>query len=318
MMNREIPIFFTIDDSYAPFLAVALNSAIKNSDPQRNYKAIVLYQDLGADNISRLQSLQTENFKIELMPIRANMEALDDRMSNRLRCDYFTLTIYFRLFIPSMFPQYDKGIYIDSDVVLTDDIAKLFDIDIGENYIGACNDLSIADIPPLVAYTEKAVGVNAKEYINSGVLLMNLKKMRDDDLEGHFLALLNKYHFDSIAPDQDYLNAMCNGKIYYLEEKWDTMPNDAKPMLTETSLIHYNLFSKPWCYDGIQYEEQFWNYAQDCGFIDEIREFKDSYTEDKKKADSECLELLVRRGMEIPENDITFKKMNEKGVRIRL
>ena len=318
MMNREIPIFFTIDDSYAPFLAVALNSAIKNSDPQRNYKAIVLYQDLGADNISRLQALQTENFKIELMPIRANMEALDDRMSNRLRCDYFTLTIYFRLFIPSMFPQYDKGIYIDSDVVLTDDIAKLFDIDIGENYIGACNDLSIADIPPLVAYTEKAVGVNAKEYINSGVLLMNLKKMRDDDLEGHFLALLNEYHFDSIAPDQDYLNAMCNGKIYYLEEKWDTMPNDAKPMLTETSLIHYNLFSKPWCYDGIQYEEQFWNYAQDCGFIDEIREFKDSYTEDKKKADSECLELLVRRGMEIPENDITFKKMNEKGVRIRL
>ena len=318
MMNREIPIFFTIDDSYAPFLAVALNSAIKNSDPQRNYKAIVLYQDLGADNISRLQSLQTENFKIELMPIRANMEDLDDRMSNRLRCDYFTLTIYFRLFIPSMFPQYDKGIYIDSDVVLTDDIAKLFDIDIGENYIGACNDLSIADIPPLVAYTEKAVGVNAKEYINSGVLLMNLKKMRDDDLEGHFLALLNKYHFDSIAPDQDYLNAMCNGKIYYLEEKWDTMPNDAKPMLTETSLIHYNLFSKPWCYDGIQYEEQFWNYAQDCGFIDKIREFKASYTEDKKKADSECLELLVRRGMEIPENDITFKKMNEKGVRIRL
>lgn len=318
MMNREIPIFFTIDDSYAPFLAVALNSAIKNSDPQRNYKAIVLYQDLGADNISRLQALQTENFKIELMPIRANMEALDDRMSNRLRCDYFTLTIYFRLFIPSMFPQYDKGIYIDSDVVLTDDIAKLFDIDIGENYIGACNDLSIADIPPLVAYTEKAVGVNAKEYINSGVLLMNLKRMRDDDLEGHFLSLLNKYHFDSIAPDQDYLNAMCNGKIYYLEEKWDTMPNDAKPMLTETSLIHYNLFSKPWCYDGIQYEEQFWNYAQDCGFIDEIREFKASYTEDKKKADSECLELLVRRGMEIPENDITFKKMNEKGVRIRL
>ena len=318
MMNREIPIFFTIDDSYAPFLAVALNSAIKNSDLQRNYKAIVLYQDLGADNISRLQSLQTENFKIELMPIRANMEALDDRMSNRLRCDYFTLTIYFRLFIPSMFPQYDKGIYIDSDVVLTDDIAKLFDIDIGENYIGACNDLSIADIPPLVAYTEKAVGVNAKEYINSGVLLMNLKKMRDDDLEGHFLSLLNKYHFDSIAPDQDYLNAMCNGKIYYLEEKWDTMPNDAKPMLTETSLIHYNLFSKPWCYDGIQYEEQFWNYAQDCGFIDEICKFKSGYTEDKKKADSECLELLVRRGMEIPENDVTFKKMNEKGVRIRL
>ena len=317
-MNREIPIFFTIDDGYAPFLAVALNSAIKNSDPQRQYKAIVLHQDLNDANISKLKSLETENFRIELTPMKANFESLDDRMSNRLRCDYFTLTIYFRLFIPAMFPQYDKGIYIDSDVVLTDDIAKLYDIDIGDNFIGACNDLSIADIPPLVAYTENAVGVNKQEYINSGVLLMNLKKMRECDLEGHFLNLLNTYHFDSIAPDQDYLNAMCNGKIYYLDESWDTMPNDAKPPLTHTHLIHYNLFSKPWCYDNIQYGDEFWKYAEDSGYFDEIREYKASYSDYKKKADKECLELLVHRGTEIPENDITFKKLYEKGVKIRL
>ena len=266
-MYREIPIFFTIDDSYAPFLAVALNSAIKNANPDRNYRAIVLHQDLSETNIAKLQSLQADNFKIELTPMKANFDALDDRMSNRLRCDYFTLTIYFRLFIPAMFPQYDKGIYIDSDVVLTDDIAKLFDIGIGDNYIGACNDLSIADIPPLVAYTENAIGVKAKEYINSGVLLMNLKKLRDSDLEGHFLNLLSTYHFDSIAPDQDYLNAMCNGKIYYLDEAWDAMPNDAKPQLEKTYLIHYNLFSKPWCYDGVQYEKEFWEYAEDSGYI---------------------------------------------------
>lgn len=317
-MNREIPIFFTIDDGYAPFLAVALNSAIKNANPDRKYRAIVLHQDLCETNIAKLQSLQTDNFKIELTPMKANFEALDDRMSNRLRCDYFTLTIYFRLFIPTMFPQYDKGIYIDSDVVLTDDIAKLFDIDIGDNYIGACNDLSIADIPPLVAYTENAVGVKAKEYINSGVLLMNLKKLRENDLEGHFLNLLSTYHFDSIAPDQDYLNAMCNGNIYYLDEAWDAMPNDAKPQLEKTHLIHYNLFSKPWCYDGVQYEKEFWEYAEESGYIDEIKAYKAAYTDEKKKADSECLELLVKRGTEISENEITFKKLNQKGVKIRL
>ena len=317
-MNKEIPIFFTIDDGYAPFLAVALNSAIKNASPDRNYRAIVLHQDLCETNIAKLQSLQTDNFKIELTPMKANFEALDDRMSNRLRCDYFTLTIYFRLFIPAMFPQYDKGIYIDSDVVLTDDIAKLFDIDIGDNYIGACNDLSIADIPPLVAYTEDAVGVKAKEYINSGVLLMNLKKLRENDLEGHFLNLLSTYHFDSIAPDQDYLNAMCNGKIYYLDEAWDAMPNDAKPQLEKTYLIHYNLFSKPWCYDGVQYEKEFWEYAEDSGYIDEIKAYKAAYTDEKKKADSECMDLLVKRGTEISENEITFRKLNQKGVKIRL
>lgn len=317
-MNREIPIFFTVDDSYAPFLAVALNSAIKNTNPERQYKAIVLHQNLNDTNITKLKSLETENFKIELTPMKANFDTLDDRMSNRLRCDYFTLTIYFRLFIPAMFPQYDKGIYIDSDVVLTSDVANLYDIEIGDNLIGACNDLSIADVPPLVAYTENAVGVKREEYINSGVLLMNLKKMREVDLERHFLSLLNTYHFDSIAPDQDYLNAMCNGKIYYLDESWDTMPNDAKPPLAHTNLIHYNLFSKPWCYDGIQYEDEFWKYADDCGYLNEIKAYKAAYTEEKKKADSECLELLVRRGSEIPDNKITFKKLYEKGVKIRL
>ena len=317
-MNREIPIFFTIDDGYAPFLAVALNSAIKNADPARQYKAIVLHQELNKTNIEKVKALETENFKIELTPMRANFEALDDRMSNRLRCDYFTLTIYFRLFIPAMFPQYDKGIYIDSDVVLTSDVAQFYDIEIGDNLIGACKDLSIAHIPPLVAYTENAVGVKKHEYINSGVLLMNLKKMREGDLERHFLTLLNTYHFDSIAPDQDYLNAMCNGKIYYLDESWNTMPNDARPPLSRANLIHYNLFSKPWCYDGIQYGDEFWKYAEDSGYMDEIKAYKAAYTEEKKKADTECLELLIRRGSEIPENEITFKKLFDKGVKIRL
>ncbi len=317
-MNREIPIFFTIDDAYAPCLAVALNSMIKNSSKNRNYKAIVLHQGLSEKNTNKLKALATENFEIKITPMKNNFDVLDDRMSNRLRCDYFTLTIYFRLFIASMFTQYDKGIYIDSDVVVTDDIANLYDIEIGDNFIGACNDLSIADVPELVAYTENAVGVKKHEYINSGVLLMNLKKMRECDFEGHFLNLLNTYHFDSIAPDQDYINAICNGKIHYLDESWDTMPNDAKKPLDKTNLIHYNLFSKPWCYDGIQYGDIFWEYAEDSGYIDEIREFKSDYTDDKKEADSKCLELLVKRSTEIPKYDVTFRKMEKKGVNIKL
>ena len=317
-MNREIPVFFTIDNTYAPFLTAALNSAVKNANKSRNYRAIVLYEELSDENAAKLKALETENFKIDLTPMKANFEALDDRMSNRLRCDYFTLTIYFRLFIPAMFPQYDKGIYIDSDVVLTDDIAKLLDIDIGDNFIGACNDLSIADIPPLVAYTENAVGVKKEEYINSGVLLMNLKKLREYNFEGHFLDLLNTYHFDSVAPDQDYINAMCNGKIYYLDSAWDAMPNEDRPPLEKTFLVHYNLFSKPWCYDGIQYADLFWHYAQDSGFIDEIKAYKSSYTDDKKAADSECLNRLVGEAIKISDKDVTFRKMHERGVKIRL
>lgn len=316
-MNYEIPIFFTVDDNYAPFLAAAINSAVKNSSDNRKYRAIVLYQELSRENIEKLSKLAKDNFSVEFYAMKNSFDAITDRMSNRLRCDYFTLTIYFRLFIPLMFPQFDKGIYIDSDVVLTSDIAELFDIDIKDNFIGACRDYSIADVPPLVSYTENAVGVKGDEYINSGVLLMNLKKMRDNDFEGHFLNLLNTYHFDSIAPDQDYINAICNGKIHYLSQEWDTMPDSSTPV-ENPKLIHYNLFSKPWCYDGIKYADEFFKYASDCGYIEEINEYKKNYSDEQKKSDKECLELLIKRGTEIPENDVTFKKMREKGVKIRL
>jgi len=318
--NTEIPIFFSIDDAYAPFLAVALNSVIKNSSPERRYRAIVLYRDVSDDNISRISALASgrDNFRIDFVPMENGMESITDRMSNRLRCDYFTLTIYFRLFIPAMFPQYQKGIYIDSDVVLCRDVAELYDIDIKDNYIGACSDLSVADVPELVDYMENAVGVKKNEYINSGVLLMNLDALRKADLEGHFLSLLSTYHFDCIAPDQDYLNALCNGRIYYLDEIWDAMPNDNNPPLENAALIHYNLFSKPWCYDGIQYADLFWNYARDSGYMDEIRKYKDGYSEEQKRSDRECLGLLIKRGSSIVSNDVTFRKLHDSGVKIRL
>lgn len=317
-MNREIPIFFTIDDSYAPFLAVALNSAVAFSDPSRTYRAIVLHQGLSVENSRKLKALEKPWFHIELTPMQTNFDALDDRMSNRLRCDYFTLTIYFRLFIPAMFPQYDKGIYIDSDVVLQADPAELFDIELGDDLIGACADLSIGDIPPLVAYTQQAVGMKPGEYVNSGVLLMNLKALRQAHFETHFLHLLNTYHFDTIAPDQDYLNAICNGRIHYLDSRWDAMPNDRQPELSDPKLIHYNLFSKPWCYDGVQYEQAFWSFAKGSGYEQEIRAYKANYTDGQKAQDAQCLEKLVQRGSEICSQPVTFRALAEKGEKIRL
>lgn len=314
----EIPVFFTIDDSYAPFLAVALHSAVVNSNPSRRYRAIILHENLAPENQKKLAALASGNFAVDFVPMEYGLEAITDRMSNYLRCDYFTLTIYFRLFIPTMFPQYDKAIYIDSDVVVTGDLAELYDIPLEDNFIGACPDHSVVDIPELARYMENAVGVDRYHYINSGVLLMNLKKLREAEFDRHFLNLLTTYHFDCIAPDQDYLNAICAGKIHYLPPCWDAMPTEGKPPMADARLIHYNLFSKPWCYDGVQYDREFWHYAQGSGFLGEIKAYKANYSDEQKKSDADCLALLVRRGDEIWKQDVTFKKMQESGVKIRL
>lgn len=316
--QKEIPVFFTIDNDYAPYLAVALRSAIANASPDRNYRAIVLHEPLTPENAAKLQSLAAPNFPITLMPMQSGLEAITDRMSNRLRCDYFTLTIYFRLFIPTMFPQYDKAIYIDSDVVVLGDLAELFDIPLGDNLIGACQDHSVVDVPAIARYMENAIGIDRYQYINSGVLLMNLAALRAGNFDRHFLNLLTTYHFDCIAPDQDYLNAICAGRIRYLPPVWDAMPTEGKPPVAGAKLIHYNLFSKPWCYDGVQYGDYFWHYAQNSGFLEEIRAFKDAYSPEQKQSDADCLALLIRRADEIWQRGVTFQKIQETGVRIRL
>lgn len=312
-----IPMFFSIDNAYAPYLATALRSAVFHADPNRSYKAIILHHDLLPEHQQRLSALAAENFSIEFVPMQSGLESITDTMSNRLRCDYFTLTIYFRLFIPKMFPQYDKAIYIDSDVVLLTDPAKLFDIELGDNLIGACVDRSVGHVPELTYYMEQAVGVPKDQYINSGVLLMNLKKLREAQLDCHFLSLLNTYHFDCIAPDQDYLNALCFGKIHYLDDGWDTMP-DTAASCREPKLIHYNLFSKPWCYDDIPYADHFWHYAAQSGYEQEIRAYKAGYSDEQKRSDCDCLGKLLQRGAQIPQQEITFKKLHEQGVKIRL
>ena len=108
-IQREIPIFFSVDDNYVPFLAVALNSAMKNASQKRLYRAIVLHQGLSEENVTKIKALEIDNFKIEFVSMKDNFTALEDRMEKWLRFDYSTLTIYFRLFIPEMFLEYDKG-----------------------------------------------------------------------------------------------------------------------------------------------------------------------------------------------------------------
>ena len=313
-----IPVFFTVDDGYVPFLSVALASMIENASPQRRYEAVIIHQDISEKSIERLAALGTDRFPVRFVPMTKSLESITDRMSNRLRCDYFTMTIYYRLFIAAMFPEYDKGIYIDSDNVIPGDISELYDIDLDGKLLGAAVDHSIQKVPELIHYTDQAVGVDVREYINSGVLLMDLKQMREVGMDERFLDLLDRYHFDCIAPDQDYINAMCYGRIRHLPPEWDAMPVNYEGPMENPKLIHYNLFDKPWCYDNIMYEDYFWKYAEKSGFSDEIRKFKEAFSDEAKQSDSDCFALMAQRAMSIPEAEPTFRTVFGSGQEERL
>lgn len=313
-----IPIFFAADDNYAPFLSVAIISLLDKSDKNKFYKIHILNDNMSLENIKKIKGLQTSNSEIIFNSINNNLECINDRLDNRLRPDIFTLTIYFRLFIPEMFKEYDKAIYIDSDVVLNSDISELYDIDLENNYIGACRDKSIIGIREFENYFTKGVGIDYRDYINSGVLLLNMKELRNKKLSDKFLYLLNKYHFENVDPDQAYINFLCNGKIKYLDNAWDAMPNLEKNKIENPKLIHYNLFFKPWHYDNITYEEYFWEYAKKSIYYEEIVKIKNNYSASDKEKDQEYLNNMLKRASIIAESSNNFRTVYESGKETRL
>lgn len=318
--TRTIPLFFAVDDRYAPYLAVTLTSIIQNSNSQQQYEAIILHDHLAPEHQDRLAKLATDNVHVRFVQMG---DAFAQRMANdhsELRCDYHTLTIFFRLFIADMFPEYDKGIYLDADVVVTTDIAQMFGLDLHGNYLGGCMDTYLADSPVTIAYVEDAVGVPMQSYINSGVLLMDLAALRQCNLGDRFLALLQQYDFDTIAPDQDYINALVHDHILRLDQTWNTMPTlpTMNQALTRPNVIHFNLFAKPWHYDHVMYSDFFWQYVPDSGYADEIALAKRNYSQDDVATDDANAEELVTKATALVADAGNFKHANERGVQVRI
>lgn len=213
MSKKVIPIFFACDDNYIPLLGTAINSLIRKASNEYDYKIIVLNPGMKESNVQRIQALEQDNLIISFFDISPTVAPHMAVLSLRLR-DYYSVAIYYRMFIPHLFTEYDKAIYLDADLILMGDISELYNVDISDKLVAAINDKLVTSVPAFINYVDHVVGVDSSHYFNSGVLLMNLDKFRKDNIENKFLDLLYKYNFDSVCPDQDYLNYLCrNDKL---------------------------------------------------------------------------------------------------------
>lgn len=289
-----IPVFYSISDDFTPYAAVSLSSLARFVDPKKDYTVTFLHQGLSKAHEESLASYAKDNLHVEFYEMSdALLKPIQDRKENYLRGDFFTMSIFYRLFIPDLFPQYDKAVYIDSDTVLNDDIAKLYETELGDNLIGACVDSSIQFVPEMLRYISEVLTLDPKKYINSGMLVMNAKAFRDEKFVDKFFSLLGRYHFDCIAPDQDYLNEICSGRIKYVDGRWDAMPNENTEPLANPSLIHYNLFFKPWHFTGIQYEDYFWQDAKDTVYEAELKAELAKTTDEDREIERHKLDHML-------------------------
>jgi len=295
---KVIPIFLTITNDYAPYAACSVASIIKHADPERYYRIIILHDGLNFHNYYHLRRLVTRNCEIQFHRITHNiyLRAIIKSCSSKTGSgDFFSSAVYFyRLFIARLYPQYERAIYIDSDTVALDDIAELFDLDIGDDAVAALVDPKVSDIPEFRAYVENALGVPAKEYVNSGVLLMNLKKLRKIHFLSRMVKIIEEQDPSLVAPDQDYLNVICRGEIYHLDSCWNAQPiKSGAPK--GAKILHFNLFKKPWQCDGVDGEEIFWKAAKVSGYKTELEKAKEKFSIKDLRIKEDQLQALLHK-----------------------
>ena len=310
-MNKSerpiIPIFFATDNNYVPFLAVSIKSLLENASDKYFYRIHVLTDGINEDHQFELLQHLTENSEIVYDNVSEYIAKIRSRLDATLR-DYYTASIFYRIFIAALYPEYEKAIYLDCDITVIGDISKMYEIELGDNIFGVVPDDVIASVPQFRIYAEQGVGIEYKKYFNSGVLLMNLVKYREEKIKERFVFNLVKYNFETAAPDQDYLNALCKDKVKYIERGWDRMSTD-KDYDGEIYLIHYNNFRKPWYYDNVPYEEYFWEYAKKTTYYDRILAMKNGFTKEMEDKHIKGAEGLVEQTIRVVNSDVNFKKI---------
>ncbi|MDO4747468.1 MAG: glycosyltransferase family 8 protein [Candidatus Saccharibacteria bacterium] len=296
--TQVVPVFLTINNDYAPYAAVAINSLMRHSDKNRYYRVIILHDGLNLVNRWRLRSLVTKNVSLQFKKMTRSLylKAIVAYCTRRQKGagDFFSSAVYYyRAFIPLMFPLYKKAVYIDSDTILRGDIGELFDTDLGDNAMAAMIDPKVTTIPEFRDYVDNALGVPHTEYVNSGVQVMDLRKMRKMRYLSTMIDLIKKYDADLVAPDQDYLNVILKGKITFLDPIWNAEP--VKDLPRNVKLVHFNLFNKPWHYKNVPCEKIFWSAAKGTGFLGDLKRQQAAFDEEKQKADHEKVGALIEK-----------------------
>lgn len=232
-------IVFNSDEKYLSYVAVLITSIVKNTESQIN-KAFINNIEL-LDELSQDESYTFHIFIDSISEIsRANFVKLE----NELNCFFATKILihivddsyfkknkmvqlggnystYFRLKIASIIPKHVlKCLYLDVDMLVLSDIRDIFKYKLENRLIGVVNVLQNS-WPPLISKVDSKEFKLEGMHFNSGMMLINLNKWRNEHVEKYILDLSVKYYIP-YAPDEYILNAFISKEdILVLPLQWN-------------------------------------------------------------------------------------------------
>jgi lipopolysaccharide biosynthesis glycosyltransferase len=224
----SIPVVLACDDRFAVHTGVTIASLLLNASSSTAYRVIVLHAGLQEINLERLRSLSS------LHP-RATVDDLNvgEAFAAAPTLPRLPVATWYRLLIHTLLP-FDKVIYLDSDIVVTQDLTPLYAIPLGTNFLGAVQSPGARDgryatnkftgevvlFQDYLARLGIAAAIARDFYVNAGLLLLNTKVMREEQIERRFAAVIESTgYFFSV--DQDVLNACTGARKVILDLTWN-------------------------------------------------------------------------------------------------
>lgn len=280
--ERNVAVAFACNDKFVPYMATLLESICECSSPKYNYDILVLTQNISDNNKAILREMikDRENFAIRYLDPTPYIQGCSFYVRG-----HFSIETYFRLVLPELLPDYQKILYLDSDMVVQQDVAELYHEDIEGYLLGACHDADTAGLyngyePNKKKYMDQVLQLKEPYlYFQAGTLLMNLEEFRKVYTAEEKLRYAGSYKFQLL--DQDILNKLCEGRVRYLDMAWNALVDyagirknqivvKAPAWLNEMYLaarenpkiIHYAGSEKPWQQPEMDFGAVFWHYAR--------------------------------------------------------
>ncbi|MGL2575485.1 glycosyltransferase family 8 protein [Helicobacter pylori] len=299
-MSVTIPIVIAFDNHYAIPAGVSLYSMLacaksenpKSQNPQSQneskklfYKIHCLVDNLSLENQQKLKEtlapfsafvsvdfldISDPNNPTTTLAEPSVIDKIHEAFSqlNIYAKTHFSKMVMCRLFLASLFPQYDKIIMFDADTLFLNDVSESFFIPLDSYYFGAAKDFSSPkslkrfqmerEREPRQKFSlyehylkEKDMKIICENHYNVGFLIVNLKLWRADKLEERLLNLAHQKGQRVFCPEQDLLTLACYQKVLQLPYIYNAHPFMANqkrfiPDQQEIIMLHFYFVGKPW------------------------------------------------------------------------
>ncbi len=301
-MSIIIPIVIAFDNNYVIPAGVSLYSMLacaKTEHPQSQndseklfYKIHCLVDNLSLENQRKLKETLapfSAFMSVDFLDIsNPNLSSIEPSVIDKIHEAFLQLNIYAktrfskmvmcRLFLASLFPQYDKIIMFDADTLFLNDVSESFFIPLDGYYFGAAKDFASPKNPKHFQIERERASRQAfslyehylnendmqiiyENHYNVGFLIVNLKLWRADDLEERLFNLTRQKGQCVFCPEQDLLTLACYQKVLILPYIYNTHPfmvNQKRfiPDKKEIVMLHFYFTGKPWVLPTFSYSKE--------------------------------------------------------------